>query len=154
MKTRTSILFTLGALGSATLLFSSACSKADDSKLADAAHDTKVAVTNAVDDVKARSVEVWAQIKDFAYDKRSDFSKGVDSLAKKTDEKIASLKAEVAPGSADRTAAIKDYDEARAELKVKLAALDSATADTWADAKDQASKAWDKVEAAYNKAVK
>ena len=48
----------------------------------------------------------------------------------------------------------KDYDEARAELKVKLAALDSATADTWADAKDQASKAWDKVEAAYNKAVK
>jgi hypothetical protein len=70
------------------------------------------------------------------------------------DEKIADLKTKAAPDSPERAEAIRRYDEARAELKSKLSDLGNATAGTWSNAKEEAAKAWRKLEAAYDKATK
>ena len=62
---------------------------------------------------------------------------------------VTDLKAKASTDSPEKTKALKAYDDARDELKVKLTDLGNATEATWADAKAGVSKAWDKVESAY-----
>ncbi|MFZ1056833.1 MAG: hypothetical protein WAN79_14260 [Opitutaceae bacterium] len=145
---------TLTLLAPIGLLFANGCSKSDKDKVADAVQQTKVSVVNAAEDVKAAAITTWDRIKDATYEKRSEFSASLAKAADKMDEKIADLKTKAAPDSPERAEAIKKYDEARAELKSKLSDLGNASADTWSNAKEEAAKAWRKLEAAFDKATK
>jgi hypothetical protein len=156
MKTNRSLLLIVAIIAPAALLGTSGCSKSDNSKTQEAVQDVKDTTKDVAADVKTAAVNTWDSIKDFTFDRRSDFSAGMDRMAKNLDSKVATLKsnASTAPDAAakDKAAAIKDYDEARADLKAKLSDLDNATADGWADAKAKVEASWDKVQAAYNKA--
>jgi hypothetical protein len=154
MKNPKTLLFLLASLGSAVVIGSSGCSKSANSTASNDVQDAKAAVTNAAIDVKNAAVDTWDSIRDYTYDKRVDFSTSIDRMDKTMDDKIAEEKAQ-APNtlSADKQAAIKDYDDARADLKARLADLSNATADTWADAKAKVAAAWQRVKADYDKAT-
>lgn len=154
MKNRRNLLLVLSLISPAALVLSGGCSKSTDDKVSDAVQQTKVAVTDVAVDVKDGGVSTWNRIKDFAYDKRSDFTDGINNATQKMDDKVAELKTKFTPASPERAKAQKDYDDARAELKAKLTDLGNATADTWADAKAQVSKAWEKVQASYDNLTK
>ncbi len=156
MKSRSPLLLLAAALCPAAILLFGACSKTDSSdKTMD---DAKASAEKAATDIKVAVVNSWDSIKDFTYEKRADFSAGMDRLSKDMDEKAAELKAKFAgvpdATAKDRDAAVKEYDEARADLKVKLNDLGNATADTWADAKAKAAEAWKRVQAAYDRMTK
>jgi hypothetical protein len=153
MKTSRSLLFALAAIGPA-LIGSTGCSKSDNSTASSSVQDAKVAVTNAAVDVKNAAVDTWDSIRDYTYDRRTEFSASIDRMDKTMDDKMADMKAK-APDtySADKQAAIKDYDDARADLKAKLADLGNATSDTWADAKAKVAAAWQRVKTDYDKAT-
>jgi hypothetical protein len=154
MKTSRSVLFLLASLAPAIAIGFAGCSKSADSTASSNLQDAKTAVKDAAIDVKNAAVDGWDSLKDYTYDKRVEFSASMDRMQKNMDEKIAEEKAQ-APStlSADKQAAIKDYDDAKADLKARLADLGNATADTWADAKAKVAAAWQKVKADYDKAT-
>jgi len=134
MKNYRSLSLALSILSPAALVLCGGCSKSTNDKVADAVQDTTTAVKSAAIDVKDDAVATWNSIKDYTFDKRSEFSTSIKGSVQKMDDKVSDLQA---------------YDDARAELKVKLTDLGNATEATWADAKAGVSKAWDKVESAY-----
>ncbi len=75
-------------------------------------------------------------------------------MTAKLDAEVSELQASYAAdkASASRQAAMEELKNSRAELGEKLAALGSATADTWDSAKASVIAAWDRTEAAYKKA--
>jgi hypothetical protein len=154
MKNPRSFLSFIAAAGMAALVGSGGCSKSDTSSATTAAQDAKTAITNAAIDVKNAAVDTWDSVRDYTYDKRVEFSASIDRMDKKMDDKIAEEKAQ-APDtlSKDKQAAIRDYDDARANLRARLADLGNATSDTWADAKAKVSEAWQRVKADYDKAT-
>lgn len=156
MKTQRSLFLLIATMSPAALLLSGGCSK--KSSTPSVVQDTKAAVKDAVADVKEAVSDSWDSIKDYTYEKRTDFSAAIDRMAKKLDDKTAELKAKTADVSdaaaKDRERALKEFEEARADLKSKLTDLGNATADTWADAKAKVDLAWQKVQAAYDKATK
>lgn len=150
MKSR----FPLLLIAPAALLFAAGCSKSQNDKVADAAQSATTAVKDAAIDVKDAAVDAWDSVKDYTLDRKADFSAGFDQKTKSMDDKIDQLKANASSTTdADKAKAIKDYDEARADLKAKLSDLGNATADTWASAKANVKIAWDKVKSAYDRAV-
>jgi hypothetical protein len=130
----------------AVLIVSSGCSKADK--------DNAAAV---VQDIKATAVDTWDSVKNFTFEQRTDFSASMARMTQSMDNEIAAAKTKLntAPDAAakDREAAVKDYDDARADLKKSLANLNNATADNWADAKAKVAAAWQRVKAAYDRAT-
>jgi len=156
MKSRLPLLLIAAAVSPATLFLYAGCSKADDSKTV--VQDAKASAANAVADVKVAAADSWEAIKDFAFERRADFSAGVDRMARALDDKTAALKAKfaAAPDAAAtaRDSAAKEYEEARADLKARLAELSTATADTWADARAKVEAAWKRVQASYDKLAK
>jgi hypothetical protein len=154
MNTSRSLHFLLAGAALAAVLGLSACSKSDNSAANSNLQDAKDSVKAAAIDVKDAAVSTWDSIKDYTYDKRADFSAKLEQMDKTMDDKIAEEKAQ-APStySADKQAAIKDYDDARADLKARLNDLSNATADTWADAKAKVAAAWQRVKADYDKAT-
>jgi alpha-glucosidase (family GH31 glycosyl hydrolase) len=156
MKTSRSLVYLI-ALAPAALIGSWGCSKSETTKAQDVVQDVKTTAKDVAADVKTAAVDTWDSIKDFTFEKRSDFSAGVGRMADSLDAKIADVRATVStlPDAAakDKNAAIKEYDEARADLKVKLADLGNATADGWSDAKAKVAASWAKVQAAYTKAT-
>jgi hypothetical protein len=102
--------------------------------------------------------DVWERIKDFTFDRRADFSAGIDRMSKDMDDKTAVFRAKVAAvpdaASRDRDSAMKGYDDARADLKEKRTSLGNATADTWSDAKAKTAQAWKNTKVAYDKVTK
>ena len=154
MKNPRSLLFLIATIGPAILVGSGGCSKSDNSSAAAAAQDAKTAITNAAIDVKNAAVDGWDSVRDYTYDKRVEFSASIERMDQRMDDKIAAEKAQ-APDtlSSEKRAAIKDYDDARADLKARLADLGNATADTWADAKAKVADAWRRVKADYDKAT-
>jgi|HubBroStandDraft_1064217.scaffolds.fasta_scaffold92891_2 hypothetical protein len=149
------------AIGSAALLLSGGCSKSDDSVTTVQTTRTDGSTATVVVSDTNVSVEVssaWDRIKDFTFDRRADFSAGIDRMSKDMDDRTAAFRARVsgAPDAAsrDRDSAMKEYDEARADLKSKRTDLDNATADTWADAKAKAAESWKSTKAAYDKVAK
>jgi hypothetical protein len=154
MKTPRSLQFLVAGLGFATVIGLSGCSKSDNSAASANLQDAKDSVKATAIDVKDAAVSTWDSIKDYTYDKRADFSDHLDRMDKTMDEKIAEEKAQ-SPSTlaADKQAAIKDYDDARADLKARLTDLSNATADTWADAKAKVAAAWQRLKADYDKAT-
>ncbi|OHE88881.1 MAG: hypothetical protein A3G75_15415 [Verrucomicrobia bacterium RIFCSPLOWO2_12_FULL_64_8] len=154
MKTQRSLFLLIATLSLAALLLSGGCSKKNSEP--SVVQDTKAAVKGAAADVKEVVSDSWSSIKDFTYEKRTDFSAAIDRMAKKLDDQSVELKAKTADVSdtatKNRARALKEFDEARADLKSKLADLGNATADTWSDAKAKVVLAWQKVQAAYDKA--
>ncbi len=157
MKPNRSLAILIATLAPAALLGSWGCSKSETAKANDVVQDVKTTAKDVATDVKTAAVDTWDSIKDFTFDKRSDFSASVGRMADSLDAKVAELKASAAtlPDAAakDKNAAIKEYDEARAGLKASLTDLGNATADGWADAKAKVSASWAKVQAAYTKAT-
>jgi hypothetical protein len=156
MKTPRSLFLLIATLSPAALLLSGGCSK--KSREPSFVQDTKAAVKSAAAGVKEAVSDSWNSIKDFTYERRTDFSAAVDRMAKKLDDQSVALKAKTAEVSdataKNREAALLEFNEARAELKSKLADLGNATADTWSEAKAMVALAWQKVQAAYDKASK
>jgi len=129
------------------------CSKTDNTSTS--VEKVKTDAKDVAADVKAAVSDSWDSIKDYTYEKRTDFSASIDRMAGQIDDKGRELKTKIAsaPDAAtkDRESAIKEYDEARADLKSKLSDLSNATADTWADTKEKVAQAWKRVQAAYEK---
>jgi hypothetical protein len=149
------------AIGSAALLLSFGCSKSDDSvTTVQATRPDGSTATVVVSDanVNVSVSDGWDRIKDFTYDRRADFSAGIDRMSKDMDDKTAAFRARVAgapdAASKDRDSAMKEYDDARADLKSKRTDLDNATADTWADAKAKTAESWKSTKAAYDRVAK
>lgn len=156
MKSHRSTLILIATIAPAALLGTWGCSKSETTKTQDVVQDVKTTAKDVAADVKTAAVDTWDSIKDFTFERRSDFSDSMGRMADKLDAKVADLRASAStlPDAAakDRNAALKDYDEARADLKARLTDLGNATADGWSDAKAKVSAAWDRVEAAYKKA--
>jgi hypothetical protein len=148
------LLSLLAAVVAPAALFTLGCSKSTDSTTV--VDQVKSGAAAAVVDVKVAASDSWDSIKDFTYDRRSDFSASMDKMADKMDEDARAVRSKMAgvpdAASKDRDAAIKEYDEARADLKVKMTDLGNATADTWSDAKAKTAAAWTRVRVAYDKA--
>jgi hypothetical protein len=152
MKNTRSLLFLFATLAPAIVVGSSGCSKTNTAS--SNLDDAKTAVKDAAVDVKNAAVDSWDSLKDYTYEKRVEFSASMDRMSTSMDEKIAEEKAKApATLSADKQAAIKDYDDAKADLKARLTDLGNATSDTWADAKAKVAAAWQRVKADYDKAT-
>lgn len=133
-------------LSLSTLAFA-ACSKPERT-------DAKKAVSNAYQETKAAVADTWSDLKDYTFEKRSDFTLRTQALTAKLDAKMSDLQADYADAtaSASRKAAMAELKDSRADLDSKLAAVGNATADTWASARANVIAAWDRTEAAYKKA--
>jgi hypothetical protein len=158
MKTLSPLPLFAAAIGSAALLLSFGCAKSDDASTtvqATRADGSTATVVVSDANVNVGVSDGWDRIKDFTYDRRADFSAGIDRMSKDMDDRTATFRAKVAgapdAASSDRDGALKEYDAARADLKAKRTDLDSATADTWADAKAKTSESWKNTKAAYDK---
>lgn len=134
-------------------LFLPGCSKAGDSPtFADktiaegktVAADAQVGLTNS-----------WDAVRNYGYEKRSEFSASVDRMAGRLDDRSHDLRTRVAASpttaSKDWASATREYDAARADLNARLSDLNGATADTWADAKEKTAQAWTNLQAAFAK---
>ena len=134
------------AVACATLAFTG-CSKTEradaTAKVKEVAHDAQVAVADA-----------WGDVKSFTFEKRDDFSAKAKSLSADFDVKMSELRANYseAQATASRRAAMEELKNSEADYKAKLAALGTATADTWGEAKDNVVLAWDRLQASYRKA--
>jgi|UniRef100_UPI00404A47CD hypothetical protein len=104
---------------------------------------------------KTAVVDTWNNVKEYTYEKQSDFSKRAEAIASDLDAKISKLKTEAAEAkaSASHSAAMEELINARTNLGEKLTALGKASADTWANAKSNVITATNRVEAAYDQAV-
>ena len=151
MKHTRSHLF-LSVLGTVAVLLSS-CSKNDSVQTV--AQNTKAAAKDITADIKAVALDSWDSIKNYTHDKREDFAAGLERMAAKHDAELAALNAKLTglPDAAakQRDHAVKDFKEARANLKSELASLRAGTADTWAEAKESAAQSWQRVHAAFEK---
>jgi len=145
------------ALG-CTALILTGCSKADraDAKatVKEAAHDTKVAVQDAAHATKDAITDAWAGVKDFTFDKRDSFTAKSKEISARMDAQLSELRANYseAQASASRRAAMEELKNSEADYKEKLAALGTASADTWDAAKNNVILAWDKLQLSYRKA--
>jgi uncharacterized phage infection (PIP) family protein YhgE len=152
MKTSRALLLLAAGLSPVALLISG-CSKTDTTSAN--MEKVKADAKEVAADVKTAVSDSWDSIKDYTFEKRADFSASLDRMAASLDDKASAFKAKVSgvPDAAakDRESAIKEYDEARADLKAKLTDLGNATADTWADAKAKVAESWKHVQAAYEK---
>lgn len=103
---------------------------------------------------KTAVVNTWNDVKDYTFEKQSDFSKRAEAIASDLDAKISKLKTETADAkaSASRSEAMDELTNSRANLSEKLSALGNASSDTWASAKSNVITAAKRVEAAYDKA--
>ena len=97
----------------------------------------------------------WDKLKTATFDKRNDVEAHAKALAAEMEAEASKLRAKYsnAKASASRTAAMEELKAAEADYKEKLAALGRATADTWESAKNNVIAAWDRLVAAYRKAL-
>ena len=106
-------------------------------------------------DSKAAIARGWDKLKTATFDKRGDVEAQAKALSAEMDAQAAKLRANFseAKASASRKAAMEEFKNAEADYKKKAAALGSATADTWDSAKNNTIAAWERLEAAYRKAL-
>jgi hypothetical protein len=134
------------AAGLTTLAFTG-CSKEDRS-------DASAKVKDAYQDTKTAVVDAWGDVKSFTFEKRDSFTANAKAMSSKMDAKLSELHANYsdAKASASRKAAMDELKNSEADYHEKLAALGSATADTWDSAKQNVIASWDKLQASYDKA--
>jgi hypothetical protein len=106
-------------------------------------------------DTKAAISRGWDKFKSATFDKRGDVEAQGKALAAEMEAQASKLRANYsdAKASASRKAAMEEFKKAEADYKQKLSALGSASADTWESAKNNTIAAWDRLEAAYRKAL-
>ena len=106
-------------------------------------------------DSKAALSRGWDKFKSATFDKRGDVEAQGKALAAEMEAQASRLRASYsdAKASASRRAAMEEFKNAEADYKQKLAALSTASADTWESAKNNTIAAWDRLEAAYRKAL-
>ena len=106
-------------------------------------------------DSKAAISRGWDRLKAATFDKRGDVEAHAKALAAEMEAQASKLRAKYsdAKASASRKAAMEELKTAEADYKEKLAALGTATADTWESAKNNVIAAWDRLVAAYRKAL-
>ena len=106
-------------------------------------------------DSKAALSRGWDKVKSATFDKRGDFEAQGKALAAEMEAQASKLRANYsdAKASVSRKAAMEELKNAEADYKQKLSALGNASADTWESAKNNAIAAWDRLEAAYRKAL-
>ena len=134
------------ATGLSALSFTG-CAKSDRA-------DTKAQIKDAYKETKAAVVDAWGDVKSFTFEKRDSFSATAKALSSKMESKLSELRASYseAKASASRKAAMEALKNSESDYNEKLAALGSANADTWDSAKQNVISAWDKLQAAYDKA--
>lgn len=135
------------ATGLAALLALAACSEAKRSEVAEQADQT-------VADSKAALARGWDHVKDFTFEKRSELELQLKAKQADLAAKLSELRADYAEekASASRKAAMNELRNSERDYQEKLAALGTATADTWDAAKHNVAAAWDRLQAAYAKA--
>jgi hypothetical protein len=123
------------------------CNKSDRADMSAKAGDM-------VDDTKDAMSHGWDNVKTFTFEKRDDFQANAKALSSKWDAQMSELHANYseAKASASRKAAMAELKDSEAAYKEKLAALGTATADTWDSAKQNVISAWDRLQASYYKA--
>lgn len=144
MKLTPSIV--LLAAMSAAAIGLSGCGK--NTSVKEVTHDTATAAKDIATDVKDAAVSTWDTIKDYTFEKKSDFVDAMDRMAAKTDAGVDTLAAKSEPA---RDKAVEEYKAARAVLKTQLGNLREASADTWSATKEKTGQAWEGVQAAYEK---
>jgi hypothetical protein len=134
-------------LATAVAVALSGCSKQTRS-------DASSAASGAYNDTKAAMSNAWDDVKSFSFDKKNDFEKSAKAMSAKMDAQLSEVRANYseAKASASRKAAMAELKSAEADYKEKLAALGNATAATWDSAKQNVILAWDRTQAAYQKA--
>jgi hypothetical protein len=149
---------TLLLAASLSLLAFTACSKSERETVADktkdAYQDTKAVVKDAAIGTKNAVVKGWDNLKSFTFEKRDAFAAEVKLKQAQLDVQVSELRANYAEAkaSASRKAAMEELKSSEADYKDKLAALGTATADTWDAARDNVATAWDRLQVSYAKA--
>ncbi len=140
---RSTLLFATGLLA----LSLAACSKSTRDDIADKGKET-------YQDTKAAVVQGWDNLKDYTFEKRSDFTLKLKAKQADFEAGASKLRAEYseASASASRKAAMAELRNSEADYNEKFAAVGNATADTWTSARDNAAAAWDRLQASYAKA--
>jgi hypothetical protein len=148
MKTTTVRTFSLSLLAASLTAFGlTGCTQSErvdaSAKTGEALADTKDALSQG-----------WNDAKTFTFEKRDDFRANAKALTAKMDARMSELHANYseARASASRKAAMAEIKASDAAYKEKLAALGTATADTWDSAKQNVISAWDRLQASYYKA--
>lgn len=144
------ILLTLGLYAFAL----AACSKSDRNSVNSDVKQANAGARDVYQNTKDAVANSWSDLKNYTYEKRSDFNIRTQAMAAKLDAEVSKLQADYneAKASASRRAAMNELKDSRANLRQKLDALGNATVDTWDSAKANAVAAWDRTEAAYKKA--
>jgi hypothetical protein len=140
------IPFAVLTAGLATALLNG-CSKSDQT-------DAKDTMKDAYADTKASMSKAWDSIKDYSFDKKSDFTAGAKAMSSKMDANLSEMRANYsdAKASASRQAAMAELKDSEADYKQKLDALGNASSATWDSAKNNVKLSWDRLEASYYKA--
>jgi hypothetical protein len=155
VKHAPSALLNLTVALAGTALIGAGCSKADradaTSTLKEAAHDTKVATQEVAHDAGVAITDAWEGVRNYAFDKRSDFSKQATAVGARMEAQVSALRTEQseAQASESRGAAMDELRDSQADFNDKLAALGTATADTWDAARNNVILAWDRLDAKY-----
>jgi hypothetical protein len=130
-----------------SLLAFAACSREKRDDLADKTKD-------AYQDTKAAVVDTWGDLKSYTFEKRDDFSAKFKARQAGFDADVSKLRADYSEdkASASRKAAMAEFKDSESDYKEKLAAVGTATADTWGSARDNVIASWDRMHASYAKA--
>ncbi len=117
--------------------------------------DASARAKEMVSDSKAAISRGWDKVRSATFDKRGDVEAHGKALAAEIEAQASRLRANYsdAKASASRKAAMEELKNAEADYKQKLAALGTATADTWDSAKNNTIASWDRLDAAYRKAL-
>jgi hypothetical protein len=110
--------------------------------------------STTLDNAKDAMADTWDNVKDFAYDQRTNFVAGVRNMAMRFDHQLDSWTADAPERKADQkdawNKAVAEYRSARANLDTQLTNLGNATSETWDNAKENVSKAWSDVSRAFH----
>lgn len=147
MKTTTAFTLSFAALAGLSSFGLTGCNKSDHA-------DASAKAGDLVADTKAAMSHGWDNVKSFTFEKRDDFQANATALSSKWEAQKSELYANYseAKASASRKAAMAELKDSEAAYQEKLAALGTATADTWDSAKQNVISAWDHLQASYDKA--
>ncbi len=142
---RHSLLF----VAAGSLIAFTACPKEKYAKMREYASDAMHSTVNAISDK-------WNHIKNCSFCIHDTLPKGSGSnvLNKEFEAKASQLRADYskAKASASRRIAINELKNGKVSFYDKMAALSTASADTWSEAKNNVVATWDKLQAFYAEA--
>src|SRR5213082_2929554 len=123
---KTSIPTCLLTILGATALVMAGCTKHDRA-------DATASVKEAARETQAALAGAWDDVKNFTYEKRSDFSSKAKTMQAQAEVQVSQVRANYseAKASASRKAAMEELKNSEADYKAKLDALGHASADTW-----------------------